>query len=66
MFALYMPLLTWKVDRSLFCFLQRDIDDSERKQMQPGSLEALGRGANAFLRAISQGYFVHQVWSGLE
>ena len=61
MLALYMPFLKGKVDRSLFCFLQRDIDDPERKQMQPGSLEALGREANAFLRAISQRYFVHQV-----
>lgn len=32
MFALYMPFLTWKVDRSPLCFLQRDIDDFERKQ----------------------------------
>lgn len=66
MFAFYVPFLTWKVDRSLLCLLQRDIDEFKRKQMQPGSLEALSREANAFLRAISRGYFVHQGWNGLD
>jgi hypothetical protein len=53
MFALYMPSLTRKVDRSLSCFLQRDIDMWKVNKMQPELSEALGREANVFSRALS-------------